>query len=103
VGIAYNFVDTTYDLSNNFIEDGSNLVGYANWIIIKNRYVNPQSGSTELDYFTGSKAGDAELGADLLHYPQEGAVLNLSRQVQLTVRIITREYDIGSNVRPDNV
>jgi len=100
---GHSVVDVAYDLSSGVVEDGSNTVNYSNWIIIQNRFDNPKSGSTELDYFTGSEAGDEKLGADLLHYPQEGAVLNLSRQVQLTVRIITREYDIGSNVRPDNV
>lgn len=99
---GHSVVACAYDASGS-VTDGYNGVGYSNWIIIQNRYVNPQSGSTGLDYFTGSRAGDVQLGADLLHYPQEGAVLNLSRQVQLTVRIITREYDIGSNVRPDNV
>lgn len=100
---GHSVVGVAYDLSSGSVDDGSNSVGYSNWIIIQNRFTNPQSGSTTLDYFTGSEAGDAQLGADLLHYPQEGAVLNLSRQVQLTVRIVTREYDIGSNVRPDNV
>lgn len=100
---GHSVVGVAYDLSGSEIEDGSNTVGYSNWIIIQNRFADPKSGSTELDYFTKSDEGDAELGADLLNYPQEGAVLNLSRQVQLTVRIVTREYDIGSNVRPDNV
>jgi len=100
---GHSVVGVAYDASGSFIDDGSNAVGYSNWIIIQNRFVDPKSGSTGLNYFTGSALGDAQLGADLLHYPQEGAVLNLSRQVQLTVRIITREYDIGSNVRPDNV
>lgn len=100
---GHSVVDVAYDLSSSSVEDGGNAVNYSNWIIIQNRFVDPKSGSTELNYFTGSEAGDAQLGADLVSYPQEGAVLNLSRQVQLTVRIITREYDIGSNVRPDNV
>jgi len=100
---GHSVVGVAYDVSESEVEEGSNFVGYSNWIIIQNRFANPKTGSTELDYFTGSEEGDAQLGADLLHYPQEGGVLNLSRQVQLTVRIVTREYDIGTNVRPDNV
>lgn len=85
------------------IADGSNAAGYSNWVIIQNRTLNPQAGSTGLDYFTGAAGTDAELGGDLLNYPQEGAMLNLSRQVQLTVRVITREYDYGTIIRADNV
>ena len=99
---GHSVVGVAYDVSGSVI-DGGNHVGYANWIILQNRFVNPQSGSTGLDYFTGSATAEAQMAADLLNYPQQGAVLNLSRQVQLTVRIITREYDLGTNIRPDNV
>lgn len=99
---GHTIVGCAYDVSGN-IADGSNAAGYSNWVIIQNRSLNPQAGSTGLDYFTGSAVTEAELGADLLHYPQEGAMLNLSRQVQLTVRIITREYDYGTIIRADNV
>jgi len=88
------------------VKDGSNSVGYANWIILQNRLVDPTSGSTGLDYFTGSFGGDLELGANLATFPstyEKGGILNLSRQVQLTLRIITREYDLTSSVRADNV
>ena len=95
-------VGCAYDGSGG-VTDGCNTVGYSNWIIIQNRFLDPQTGSTDLNYFTGSEATEAQLATDLLDYPQQGGILNLSRQVQLTVRIITREYDLMSNIRPDNV
>ena len=85
------------------VTDGPNSVGYCNWIIIQNRFLNPQTGGTGLNYFTGASATEPALGTDLLKYPQQGAALNLSRQVQLTLRIVTREYDLTTNIRPDNV
>jgi len=100
VGCAY---DADAANPGTVVTDGANDVGYCNWIIIQNRILNPQSGSTGLDYFTGAADTDAALGADLRYYPQQGAILNINRQVQLTVRIVTREYDLGSNIRPDNV
>jgi hypothetical protein len=103
VGVAH-----TIDLSTSLtdVSDGSNSVGYANWIIVRNRFENPTDGGTSLEYFTGSSGGDAELASDLVTFPvgyEKGGILNLSRQVQLTIRIVTREYDLTSNVRADNV
>ena len=100
VGVAYGSAGLT-------VTDGINDAGYANWIIIRNRFVDPtSSGSNALNYFTGSSAGDSELATDLATYPasyQTGGMLNLSRQVQITLRIITRELDLVANVRADNV
>jgi hypothetical protein len=92
--------------SNLAVIDGCNSVGYANWIIVRNRFTDPTVGSTTLDYFTGSQVGDQTLSANLASFPptyENGGALNLNRQVQLTVRIITREYDLVSSVRADNV
>ena len=86
---------------------GANDCGYANMIVIRTRFQDPtSSGICSPDRFTGSAVGDVELGAELALYPpsyQEGGVLNLSRQVQIALRIITREPDIASSIRPDNV
>ena len=99
VGVAY-----SDDLSKNIFEvsDGFNAAGYANWIIIRNRFQDPITGSVALDYFSGG-ANDSALGTALLNYPQTGGILNMSRQVQLSIRIITREYDLVANIRADNV
>jgi len=79
--------------------DGSNSAGYANWIIIQNKVTDLTSGGTT-PYFTTSS--DFTTMTDLLT-ANPASVLNLSRQVQLYIRLITREYDLVSNVRADNV
>jgi len=100
---GHSVISTAYTDSSGSVKDGYNSVGYANWIIIRNRFQDPTSGLTGLDYFSGSSMGDATLRNNLIGYPQTGGLLNLSRQVQLSIRIITREYDLVSNVRSDNV
>jgi len=102
VGVAH----TSNSADPLIVDDGCNTVGYADWIVIRNRFADPKTGSTTLDYFTGSQGGDLQLAKDLATYPIDyvsGAMLNLSRQVQLTVRVITREHDLTSNVRADNI
>jgi len=89
------------------LADGANECGLANYIIIQNRLqIDGQDGTCDLDYFTGTDGRDVSLFPAFRDYPvgYEGAgVLNLSRQVQLVLRVITREYDPTTNVRPDNV
>jgi len=103
IGVAYsNDVNLPFQ-----VEDGVNSVGYANWIIIRNRFLDPSVGATALHYFYGTGiagSDDGLLANDLMNYVQTGSgVINLSRQVQLYIRVITREYDLVSNVRADNV
>lgn len=82
------------------IKDGSNSVGYANWIIIQNKLDNEVTGAPYL--FSNSETTlMTSITATLADEP--AGILNLSRQVQLYIRIITREYDLVSNVRADNV
>jgi hypothetical protein len=100
---GHSIIGTAWNDTTNTVSDGHNSVGYANWIIIQNRHVDPATGATGLDYFTGSLIGDAAFGSFLAGFPQSGGALNLSRQVQLSIRIITREYDLVSKVRADNV
>ena len=95
VGTAYNNGAT--------VAEGNNAAGYCNWIIIQNQRKDPESGDTSIKMFTNSSFDEAQLAADILNYPQQGGLLNLSRQVQLTVRVVTREYDLATNIRPDNV
>jgi hypothetical protein len=99
VGIAHSLVATPLTAI-----DGANSDGYANFIIIRNRIVtDTTTGVSGLDRFT---TNDDAFFADFRAYPvgYEGAgALNLSRQVQLVLRVITREYDPTTNVRPDNV
>lgn len=102
-------VKTAYSIdATNTVYDGANSAGYANYIIIRNRFTapDPVTGAVSLDYFTGSSTDDATLADQFAAYPsayQEGGVLNLNRQVQLTLRVVTRDFDAASNLRPDNV
>ena len=91
------------DASGLTVTDGPNSVGYANWLIIQKKLASPETGSTSVAAFS---ANDTALMASITTnlvttYP--AYVLNLSRQVQLYIRLITREYDLVSNVRADNV
>lgn len=88
------------------LADGANSCGYANFLVVRNRFTDPTSGGCSLLPFTGSAETEAAFFVDVRKYPadwQGGGVLNLSRQVQITLRVITREYDGASNLRPDNV
>jgi precorrin-6B methylase 2 len=101
VGIAYTD-------AGNVIKDNSNKFGYSNWIIIRNKCTDPSEnqGTPTRMLFTGSSGAETTFAQEWAAQPvgsQKGAVLNLNRQVQLTLRIITREFDSASNVRPDNV
>ena len=100
---GHSVIGTAYGSVAGSLTDGFNSVGYANWIIIQNRQSDPATGATGLNYFTGTQLGDNALSTFLETFPQSGGVLNLSRQVQLSIRIITREYDLVSSVRADNV
>jgi len=100
---GHSVIGTAYGPDAGSVTDGHNSVGYANWIIIQNRLVDPATGATGTNYFTGTQAGDVIFGDFLIGFPQSGGALNLSRQVQLSIRIITREYDLVSSVRADNV
>ncbi len=100
VGIAYTNDGVT-------VVDGANGCGYANMIVVRNRFKDPKvNGVCEPDYFTGTAAGDMVLPDDFRTMSptlQKGGVLNLSRQVQLVLRVITREMDSATNIRPDNI
>jgi hypothetical protein len=94
VGVAYDFSGTIYD--------GTNTVGYSNYIIIRGQYEDPATGLTAIKPFGGSNAQNAALAVDLSG-ALTGRGLNLNHQLQLIFRIITREMDSSTSVRPDNL
>ena len=88
------------------VTDGPNSVGYANYIIIRSRFADPTTGSTSRNYFGGG-ADDTNENLIKLRLDQnspEGpcAFLNTNRQSHIVLRLITREMDAMSNLRPDN-
>lgn len=98
-------VGTAYGDVSVGLVDGFNDCGYANWIIIRNRHLNPAiSGTCDLDLFAGDATAETAFATALAAEPvQCGGVLNLNRQVQIFLRVVTRDMDAATNIRPDNV
>ena len=84
--------------------NGSNTIGYANYIIIQNQYASPLTGSTAVYRFGGT---NGNIGSDLNTYKntvvKPRRLINLSRQTNMVFRIITRELDGTAQLRPDNM
>lgn len=90
-------IGTTSDNLVN-VTDGFNSVGYANVLIIQNRYGDPSTGST-----TAYDFGDeAAMNTAFATATYSGNTINLNHQVQAVFRIITRELDPTTKIRPDN-
>jgi hypothetical protein len=93
-----------YDASSGVFVDGWNDCGYANTVIVRNRYEDPTTGSCARYLWT---TDEGTLATEMAAYDttgyQRGGILNLSRQVQLFLRVIVRDVDPGSSTRPDNV
>jgi hypothetical protein len=88
-----------YDDDMGVIEaDGANDVGYANYIIIESRMADPTTGSTAVNPFDV-----ADNNTFLEESTYIGHLINLNRQTQFVFRIITRELDPESRLRPDNL
>jgi hypothetical protein len=86
---------------DNSVVDGPNEAGYANVLIIDARYMDPTTGSTAIDPFGPTINSDLVIYENCLLTPRR--LINLSRQVQLTFRVITRELDPVGQLRPDNL
>jgi hypothetical protein len=104
VDVAQNYITGT----TMFFKDGTNgtnKLGYSNFIIIRNMFSDPTSGSTSLMPFGGSSAANTTFLAALNANPglSKGRLLNLSHQVQLIFRVITRDMDSKTHLRPDNM
>ena len=84
---------------------GSNKVAYSNFIIIRNNFNDPSTGSTSLVNFGGSSALSSAFfnGLKLTPGLTSGRLLNLSHQIQVIFRVITRDMDSATRLRPDNL
>jgi len=96
--------------SSSGITVGSNTQGYCNVIIVRGVFSDPTAGTTLTLALAG--IGDDGTPADsktaltnyLLNTPcVSGRILNQSHQVQIALRVITREMDSTSVIRPDNL
>jgi hypothetical protein len=90
---------TTLSVTDNF-----NTSGYANIIIIRSRFGDPTTGNFGRSYFSGSQPLEEVLMTNLRSQPaiSGSALLNTNRQSHFVLRLITREMDGSSNLRPDN-
>ena len=80
-----------------------NNAGYAKYIIVRSKFGDPTTGSTAVAPF-GLAANNTVLSTFLTTFRFTGGkLINLSHQTQLIFRIVTRDYDSTSLVRPDNL
>lgn len=103
VGVAYG-----KDASGGTIEfftDGSNIVGYSEYIIIQSKFLNPATGATGIAPFGNlSPVNNLLFLADLCSNTlTAGRLINLSHQTHLVFRVITRDMDATSRLRADNM
>jgi hypothetical protein len=89
------------------LSDGRNNAGYCNVIVLRARFNDPATGSTDRTsaYFGGSSGAETTFATALNGEADASgaALINMSRQTHFVLRIITRDYDAASNTRPDNV
>jgi hypothetical protein len=93
-------IGTAFSPTTSTILDGTNDVGYANFIVIQARYQDPTTGSIAVNPF-GQNFGNTlnEFGVGL---QSPVRLINLNKQLNLVFRIITREMDSLPQIRPDN-
>jgi hypothetical protein len=83
--------------------DGANPVGYCNYIIVDTRYSDPTTGLTTVLPFGGDTASSVALENAMNGVTFTGArLINLTKQTQLTFRVITRDMDSTTRMRANN-
>ena len=84
---------------------GPNKVGYANCVIIKNNFQDPATGSIDLNLWGGSVSSNTAFLTDLSTdgSTTSGRFINLNHQIQIILRVITRDMDSAARLRPDNL
>lgn len=79
--------------------DGPNAVGYANSIIIRNDFSDPTTGATGVKSWVASIGSAVNSNSSVT----TGRFINMNHQVQIVLRVITRDMDAASRLRPDNL
>jgi hypothetical protein len=95
-----------YNTSDNKYYVGPNSVGYANYIVVDARYNDPTTGVTTISPFGGNTTVAAAFNTAISNVSNKvssGGVINLSHQTQVVFRVITRDMDAASRLRPDNL
>ena len=89
----------------------ANKQGYCNYIIVRGKFTDPTTGTLQTSSLGGlgdSSTPGSLTGDTLSEYLDSnnlstGRLLNQSHQVQVALRVITREMDSTSVLRPDNL
>jgi hypothetical protein len=79
--------------------DTLNGTGYTNGIIIRNNFKDPTTGSTVVESWVTSIASAVNSNPTLT----KGRLINMNHQIQVIMRVITREMDSAAKLRPDNL
>jgi hypothetical protein len=87
---------------NYTLNDGCNPTGYSRFIVIRARFSDPTINGSNIIQPYGGDSTNYNI-SQVTNTIKAGRLINLSRQTQFIFRIITREYDSGSLVRPDNL
>lgn len=96
-------VQTGFLASGVTVTDTPNNVNYCNFIVVQNRFNDPTSGSTTVQPFGGTATINNNLETALRNLSLTGArLINVTKQTQLTFRIITRDMDSATRIRPNN-
>ena len=91
---------------------GANKQGYCNCLVVRGKFSDPTTGSVgtvELGGTADTSAGSGSVtGGSLTAFLKNtdlttGRLLNQSHQVQIALRVITRDLDSTSVIRPDNL
>jgi hypothetical protein len=100
--IGVNAVMTFADGAN-----GSNKLGYSNFIIIRNNFTDPTTGAVSVVALNSTLSGQINPTTLSASNPgpgfTKGRTLNLNHQIQLVFRVITRDMDSSTRLRPDNM
>jgi len=88
----------------NYYATGGNTQGYCNYVIIRNNFADPTTGSTSLQLWGGNSTANTALINSLpAGHLATGRFINLNHQTQFVLRVITRDMDAASRLRPDNM
>jgi predicted RNA-binding protein len=113
VGLAYN-------ISAAVVADGQNTNGFANWIIIRSEFNDPQLSSSYFynggaqylsrNYYGNTAANELTFGQTLYNASSSqvtlnsgAALINMNHQTHVVLRVVCREMDGSSSIRPDNI
>jgi hypothetical protein len=108
IGQTY-FTGASQTAENTYFATGANALGYANFIILRNRFNDPTTGSTKLAYYGGTSTTNTAFYTSVTNYSSQknipmlsGRFINMNHQTQVVLRVITRDMDSASHLRPDN-